>query len=154
MTAVRQELKVTKIDLTNVPATFQGFVTNILQEYHGTFVCVYMDGILIYSATEDEHVEHVRKVLDVFKQHQLLAKLSKCVFFALEVEYLGHVVSANGVAVDPAKVKAILKWPELQTKTEVRSLLGLANYYSCFIAQFSSLTAPLDTLVHGSRLYT
>ena len=118
--------------LTNAPATFQRFVTNILQEYIGDFVCVYMDDILIYSATEHEHVEHVQKVLDVLKHNQLLAKLSKCAFFAPQVEYLGHIVSA------------------LATKTEVRSFLGLANYYRRFIAHFSELTARLHALVHDS----
>ena len=136
--------------LTNAPATFQRFVNHILQEHLCDFVCVYMDDILIYSKTEADHVEHIKKVLDILRENKLLAKLSKCEFFAPQVEYLGHIVSAHGVAVDPSKVKAILDWPQLTTKTEVRSFLGLANYYRRFIANFSALTAPLSALVHDS----
>jgi hypothetical protein len=136
--------------LTNAPATFQRFVNHILQEYLGEFVCVYMDDILIYSNTEEEHIIHVRKVLDILRANKLLAKMSKCDFFAPQVEYLGHIVSAHGVSVDPAKIKAILEWPILRTKTEVRSFLGLANYYRRFIENFSALTAPLSALVHDT----
>ena len=136
--------------LTNAPATFQRFVNHILQEYLCDFVCVYMDDILIYSKTEEEHIQHVKKVLDVLREHKLLAKMSKCEFFASQVEYLGHVVSAHGISVDPAKVKAITDWPVLRSKTEVRSFLGLANYYRRFIENFSAITAPLSALVHDS----
>ena len=122
--------------LQNAPATFQRFVQNLFQNVLGDCVCVYMDDILIFSKTEAEHAAHVRHVLDILKQHKLLAKMSKCEFFVKEVEYLGHVVSEHGVSVDPAKVKAISEWPELRTKTEVQSFLGLANYYCRFIENF------------------
>jgi predicted aspartyl protease len=134
--------------LQNAPATFQRFVQGLFQHVLGIYVCVYMDDILVFSKTQEEHVEHVRCVLDILKENKLLAKMSKCEFFAKEVEYLGHVVSEHGVSVDPAKVKAIRDWPELRTKTEVRSFLGLANYYRRFIQNFSALTAPLSALVH------
>ncbi len=136
--------------LTNAPATFQRFVNHILQDHLGYFVCVYMDDILIYSKTEDEHIWHVQTVLNILRENKLLAKMSKCAFFAPQVEYLGHIVSTHGVAVDPAKVKAITEWPTLQTKTEVSSFLGLANYYRHFIQNFSAITAPLSALVHDS----
>jgi hypothetical protein len=136
--------------LTNAPATFQGFVNHILQDHLGEFVCVYMDDILIYSKTEDKHICHVQIVLNILREHKLLAKLSKCAFFAPQAEYLGHIVSAHGVTVTAAKVKAITEWPTLQTKTEVRSFLGLANYYWRFIQNFSTITAPLSALVHDS----
>lgn len=134
--------------LTNAPATFQRFVQRILHDFIGKFACVYMDDMLIYSKTAEDHVSHVRQVLDTLKHHELLAKPSKCEFFTQQVEYLGHIVGGQGVQVDPSKVEAIANWPDLHTKTEVRSFLGLANYYRRFIHDFSSITAPLSALTH------
>lgn len=134
--------------LTNAPATFQRFVQNVLHKFLGVFACVYIDDILIYSRTADEHVEHVRAVLDALKSHKLLAKPTKCEWFMSSVEYLGHVVSGSGISVDPEKVRTIAQWPAPQTKTDVRSFLGLANYYRAFIHDFAEIAAPLHTLVH------
>ena len=136
--------------LTNAPATFQRFVQNVLQDFLGEFAVVYIDDILIYSKSAEEHVEHVRRVLEQLKSHNLLAKPSKCEFFVQSVEYLGHIVTSEGVHVDPAKVRVINEWPTLRTKSEVRSFLGLANYYRRFIKNFSELTTPLSALVHDS----
>jgi hypothetical protein len=136
--------------LTNAPATFQRFVQHVLRDFLGEFACVYIDDILVYSKTAEDHVHHVRQVLEQLKQHQLLAKPSKCEFFAQEVEYLGHIVTSEGIKVDESKIRVIQDWPVLQTKTEVRSFLGLANYYRRFIPDFSTMTAPLSALVHDS----
>ena len=134
--------------LTNAPATFQRFVQEILKDFLGDFACVYIDDILIYSHTAEEHVEHVRKVLDVLKAHKLLAKPTKCEWFATSVEYLGHRISGNGIEVDQEKVRVLAEWPVPQTKADVRSFLGLANYYRRFIHNFADISACLHELVH------
>jgi len=129
----------------NAPATFQRFVPKILHPALGKFACV-------YSETAEDHVKHVKKVLQIIKDNKLLAKLSKCEFFTKKVEYLGHVLSADGIRVDPSKIKVIVEWPVLRTKTEVRSFLGLANYYCKFIHNFSHIAAPLSALTHDNDL--
>ena len=134
--------------LTNAPATFQRFVQTILHNFLGDFACVYIDDILIYSRTPEEHIEHVRKVLDVLQEHRLLAKPTKCEWFMCNVEYLGHTISGKGIAVDPEKVKVLAAWPTPVTKTDVRSFLGLANYYRRFVDNFAEISACLNDLVH------
>ena len=104
---------------------------------------VFVDDILVYSRSIEEHVAHLRTVLQTLRAHRLYAKLSKCEFWLSQVVFLGHVVSAAGIAVDPAKVEAVLRWERPTTATEIRSFLGLAGYYRRFIQGFSSLAAPL-----------
>jgi hypothetical protein len=106
--------------LTNAPATFQRFVQSVLKDFLGDFACVYIDDILIYSNTAEEHVEHVRKVLAVLQEHKLLAKPTKCEWFVRDVEYLGHRISGDGIAVDRTKVQALADWPTPVTKADVR----------------------------------
>jgi hypothetical protein len=134
--------------LTNAPATFQRFVQDILQAFLGEFACVYIDDILVYSHTPDEHVEHVRQVLEVLQKHNLLAQPTKCDWFVTDVEYLGHKISGQGIAVDDEKVKVLREWPVPTCKADVRSFLGLANYYRRFIPHFAHITACLNELVH------
>ena len=107
--------------LTNAPATFQRFVQHVLRDFLGEFACVYIDDILVYSKTAEDHVHHVRQVLEQLKQHQLLAKPSKCEFFAQEVEYLGHIVTSEGIKVDESKIRVIQDWPVLQKQRYDRS---------------------------------
>ncbi|XP_028805311.1 uncharacterized protein LOC114760211 [Neltuma alba] len=116
-----------RVKAENVPKT--AFRTRIFRPYLDKFVVVFIDDILIYSQNEEEHREHLRIVLQVLREHKLYAKLSKCEFWLKEVKFLGHVVSAEGVAVDPTKVDAVLKWEQPKSVTEVRSFLGLAGYY-------------------------
>ena len=97
---------------------------------------------------------HVRKTLEILRQNQLYAKVSKCAFFQSSVEYLGHIVSAEGLAVDPAKVKAVQEWKVPTSVTEIRSFLGLARYYRRFIPQFAKIAAPLTNLTRKNTPFT
>ena len=110
---------------------------------HLPFVVVYMDDILVYSKTEAEHKYHLSQVLQILRDNKYYAKFSKCSFFQTEAKFLGPVVSGKGVQVDPQKVKAILDWKEPQSISEVRSFLGLANF---FIMGFSAMAQPLIQL--------
>ena len=119
----------------------------VLRDQLDRSVVVYLDDILVYSPTWDKHVHHVQQVLHKLREHQLYAKLSKCEFGARRVEFLGHFVSAEGVAMDPAKVKAITDWKPPTTLTDLRSFLGLANYYRRYIQGFSQVTLPLTKML-------
>ena len=123
--------------LTNAPATFMRLMNSVFMEYLDKFVVVYIDDILVYSKTEEEHAEHLRLVLSKLREHKLYAKFSKCEFWLKELIYLGHVVSAEGVSVIPDKVQAILDWEAPKSVRGVRSFLGMAGYYRRFIENFS-----------------
>jgi hypothetical protein len=112
----------------------------------GRFVQVYCDDILIFSKTREEHIVHVRMVLETLRHHQLFAKASKCHLIRSSVGFLGHVISERGVAVDPRKVAAVAEWATPASCTDVRRFVGLANYYRKFVLRFSSLAAPLTAL--------
>jgi hypothetical protein len=109
----------------------------------GRFVQVYCDDILIFSKTREEHLVHVRMVLETLRHHQLFAKASKCQFLRSSVGFLGHVISERGVAVDPRKVAAVAEWATPTSCTDVRRFIGLANYYRKFVLRFSSLAAAM-----------
>ena len=111
------------------------------------FVVVFIDDILVYSKTKKEHAEHLRIVLTRLREHQLYAKFSKCDFWLKEVQFLGHVLSAEGVAVDPSKVKDVLDWKPPATVHQVRSFLGLAGYYRRFIPDFSKISKSITELL-------
>ncbi|WVZ54035.1 hypothetical protein U9M48_004903 [Paspalum notatum var. saurae] len=132
---------------TNAPATFQALMNDILLPYLRRFVLVFFDDILIYSSSWAEHLQHVRAVLQTLQEHQLLLKCSKCEFGLSSVAYLGHVISAAGVAMDQQKVQAVLDWPVPASVRALRALLGLAGYYRRFIKTFSDIAAPLMALL-------
>ena len=102
--------------------------------------------ILIYSKFEEEHEGHLRIVLQALRDHQLYSKFSKCEFCLIEVNFLGHVVSASGVFVDPEKVEAVMSWERMKSVFEIHSFLGLVGYYRRFIENFSRLVAPMTRL--------
>ncbi|XP_050896896.1 uncharacterized mitochondrial protein AtMg00860-like [Lathyrus oleraceus] len=122
------------------------YMNLIFHPYLDQFMVVFIDDILVYSKSEEEHVEHLRIVLQVLKEKRLYAKLSKCEFWLREVSFLGHVVSGDGIAVDPSKIDAVLQWEAPTSVTEIRSFLGLAGYYRRFIEGFSKLALPLTKL--------
>ena len=107
---------------------------------------VFIDDILIYSKSEEEHAEHLRVVLQVLKEKELYAKLSKCEFWLKEVSFLGHVISGSGIVVDPSEVDVVLQWETPKSVTEIRSCLGLDDYYRRFIEGVSKLALPLTKL--------
>jgi hypothetical protein len=104
-------------------------MNRVFCKYLDKFVQVFIDDILIYSRTTEEHDEHLRLVLQCLREHKLYGKFSKFSFYQSRIHYLGHVISGEGIAVDPAKVEAIMEWPASTNITEVRSFMGLAGYY-------------------------
>ena len=148
------EFLVLPFGLTNAPATFMNLMHSIFREQLDDFVIIFLDDILVYSKDLDSHVAHVRQTLSILRHHQLYAKVSKCAFFQSSVEYLGHVVSAQGLQVDPAKVQAVQDWKIPTNVTEVRSFLGLAGYYRRFIPQFARIAAPLTNLTRKNIPFT
>ena len=140
------EFTVMLFGLTNVPTTFMDLMHRVFQPYLDQFVVVFVDDILIYSQSEQDHEDHLRIVLQALRDHQLYAMFSKCEFWLTEVRFLGHVVSASGVSVDPEKVEAVMSWERLKSIFEIRSFLGLAGYYMRFTEDFSRLVAPLTRL--------
>ena len=123
------EFLVMSFGLTNAPTAFMDLMNRIFKEYLDKFVIVFIDDILIYSKTEENHAEHVRTALEILRKKKSYAKFSKCEFWLQEVQFLGHIVSNEGIKVDPAKIEAIKNWERPRTPTEVRSFLGLAGYY-------------------------
>ena len=114
--------------LTNAPATFMDLMHRVFQPYLDQFFVVFVDNILIYSPSEEEHDDHLRVVLQLLRDHQMYAKFSKCEFWLTEVRFLGHVMLASSVSVDPEKVEAMMSWERSKSVFEIRSFLGLAGY--------------------------
>ena len=110
------------------------------------FFIVFIDDILVYSKNEEEHVEKLATILILLREHQLYAKLNKCIFFQTKEHYLGHVVSKEGITVDPKKVRPIMEWETPRNVDEVRSFMGLAGYYRRFIRNFSQISYPITSL--------
>jgi hypothetical protein len=123
--------------VTNAPAVFMDYMNQIFHPFLDKFVVVFIDDILIYSKCHEEHEEHLRQVLSVLREKQLYANPAKCEFWLEEVNFLGHVISKEGIAVDPAKVRAVVEWRQPKTVTDIRSFVGLAGYYRRFIDGFS-----------------
>nr|CAE02265.2 OSJNBb0049I21.5 [Oryza sativa Japonica Group] len=139
--------------LTNAPAYFMNLMNKVFMDYLDKFMVVFIDDILIYSKDEEEHAEHLRLVLEKLRKHKLYAKFSKCEFWLKEVAFLGHVISAGGVAVDPTKVEAVTEWKAPKSVTEIRSFLGLAGYYRRFIEGFSMIARPMTQLLKKEKKF-
>src|SRR5437763_16680256 len=137
------EFLVISFGLTNAPALFMYLMNSVFMMELDVCVVVFIDDTLVYSKNEEEHAKHVQLILDRLCEHQLYAKLSKCKFWLKEVSFLGHILSAKGVAVDPSKVQEVLEWKAPTSVPEIRSFLGLAGYYRRFIPNFSKLTKPM-----------
>ena len=126
-------------------------MNEVLKEFLGKFVIVYLDDILIFSKTLENHMMHIRKVFEKLREEKLLINLKKCSFVKKELVYLGFVISVEGLKMDIEKVKAILEWPTPRSVTKVRSLHGLAIFYRKFIKGFSGICGPLTKIMRGDR---
>jgi hypothetical protein len=141
------EYLIMSFGLTNAPAHFMYLMNSIFMLELDKFVVVFVDDILVYSKIEDEHEQHLWIILQRLHDHQLYAKFSKCAFWLNEVPFLGHVISAEGIAVNPSKVQEVLNWKYPRSVTQIRSLLGLAGYYHQFIPNFSKIAKPMTKLL-------
>jgi hypothetical protein len=144
------EYLVMSFGLTNAPAHFMYLMNSVFMLELDKFVVVFIDDILIYSKTKKEHARHLRVVLTRLREHQLYDKFSKCEFWLDTIPFLGHILSAEGVAVDPSKVKDILDWKPPTTVHQVRSFLGMAGYYRRFIPDFSKVSKPITELLKNN----
>ncbi|WVZ76540.1 hypothetical protein U9M48_024507 [Paspalum notatum var. saurae] len=141
------EYTVMSFGLTNALAYFMNLMNKVFMEYLDKFVVVFIDDILIYSKTEEEHEENLRLVLQKLREHKLYAKLSKCEFWLDQVPFLGHIVSKGGIMVDPGKISSVMDWKVPEVVEEVRGFLGLAGYYRRFIESFSRIAKPMTSLL-------
>ncbi|GJX38063.1 putative nucleotidyltransferase, ribonuclease H [Tanacetum coccineum] len=147
------EFTVMPFGLTNAPAVFMDLMNRVCKPYLDKFVIVFIDDILIYSKTKEDHEVHLRLVLELLRKEKLYAKFSKCEFWLQEVHFLGHVVNQSGIHVDPGKIEAVKNWKAPTTSSEIRSFLGLAGYYRRFIANFSKIAKPLTSLTQKNQKY-
>jgi hypothetical protein len=140
------EFVVIPVELTNAPTTFMCLMNNIFSQYLDKFVLVFIDEILLYSKTEEEHEENLRIGLQTLRKHKLYAKFDKCDFYQKKIQYLGHAISAEGIAVDPEKIRAIMEWLIPKDMGDIQSFMGITGYYRKFIEGFSKISYPITSL--------
>ena len=133
--------------LTNAPATFQHLMQSCLGNLHLQYCIIYLDDIIVFSKTLEEHLVRLQAIFEKLKKAELKLKPSKCEFFKKELTYLGHVVSKNCIQIESKKVKAIWKWPIPTNVTEVHSFLGFTKYYHRFIKKYAQVAKPLYKLI-------
>jgi hypothetical protein len=141
------EFIVMSFGLTNAPALFMNLMNTVFMDYLDKFVVVFIDNILKYSQSEEEHVDHLKMVLQRLREHQLYAKLSKCEFWIDEVMFLGHIINKDGLAVDPKKVVDTLNWKAPTDARGIKSFIGMAGYYWRFIEGFLKIAKPMTALL-------
>ena len=147
------EFLVLPFGLTNAPAYFMDLMNRVFRTFLDKFVVLFIDDILIYSKSKEDHREHLGIILKKLTEHKLYAKLKKCEFWKEKVHFLGHVISAEGISVDPAKIATVVNWPKPTNVTKVRSFLGLAGYYRKFVQDFSRIATPLTRLLKKDQQF-
>ncbi|KAJ9525520.1 hypothetical protein QJQ45_003102 [Haematococcus lacustris] len=143
------QFKVLCFGLTNAPATFQRMMNNVFKPLINECVLVYIDDILVMSNTPEEHVQHLRQVLQLMRENKFFAKLAKCEFNKTQLAFLGHIVGSKGIAVDPATLQVVKEWPTPRNLKDLQAFLGLANYFRRFISNFSCAVDELDQQASG-----
>jgi RNase H-like domain found in reverse transcriptase/Reverse transcriptase (RNA-dependent DNA polymerase)/Integrase zinc binding domain/Chromo (CHRromatin Organisation MOdifier) domain/Retroviral aspartyl protease len=147
------EYKVMSFGLVNAPATFTTLMNQVFHDLLDVCVVVYLDDILVFSHTEEEHLQHLETVLERLRSNKLYANPSKCEFLRTEIKYLGHVINAAGISADPDKIKAVREWVAPTSVADLLSFLGLANFYRKFIQDFALTTVPLTNLLKKGTPY-
>ncbi|GAU27517.1 hypothetical protein TSUD_147110 [Trifolium subterraneum] len=141
------EYLVMPFGLTNAPASFQSLMNILFQQYLRKFVIIFFDDILIYSSSLEDHVLHLDKVFQILREHKLFLRKEKCCFATSRVEYLGHVITKEGVSTDPNKIQVVSSWPLPSSVKQLRGFLGLAGYYRRFVKDFGKIAKPLNDML-------
>jgi hypothetical protein len=139
------EFLIMPFGLTNAPSTFQSLMNSVFRSY--LIYLLFFNGILIYSSDMESYITHLTLTLDILRHNHLFAKLSKCKFGCSEVEYFGHIVSAQGVCADPDKIQAMVDWPFPKSLKALRGFLGLMRYYRKYIRGYESIASPLTNML-------
>jgi hypothetical protein len=147
------EFTVMLFRLTNAPTYFMYMMNKVFMEYLDKFVVVFINDILVYSRSEEEHEGHLRLVLQKRQDHKLYAKLSKCEFWLKQVAFLGYVISKGGISIDPSKFQDVLSWKAPMSVTDILSFLGLAGYYQRFIEGFLKISKPMTELLENDKKF-
>jgi uncharacterized protein YqgQ len=147
------EFKVMPFGLTNAPATFQRLMDSILRDLIGDFVQVYLDDIIIYSRTWEEHMEHIETIFQRLEKAGLKLGRDKCDFAQKEIDFLGHIVNREGIKPDPKKLELIQNWKPPTNKSEIRSFVGLMSYYRQFIENFAVIATPLTSMQGEKKIF-
>ncbi len=140
------EYLVMPFGLSNSPAVFQALVNDVLRDMVNQFIYVYLDDILIFSTSLQEHVQHVRRVLQRLLENGLFVKAEKCEFHAQSVPFLGHIVSAEGIRMDPEKIKAVVEWPSPDSRKALQRFSGFRQFLQAFYSQFQPTSLASDRL--------
>jgi hypothetical protein len=147
------EYTVMSFGLTNAPTYFMYLMNKVFIEYLDKFVVVFINDIVVYSRSEEEHEDHLGLVLQKLRDHKLYAKLSKCEFWLKQVAFLSHIISKRGISVDPSKVQDVLSWNASMSVGDIQSFLGLARYYWRFIEGFSKISKPMTELLKKDKKF-
>ncbi len=153
-TSGHYEYLVMPFGLSNSPSVFQAYINDVFRDMLNRWVIVYIDDILVFSDSLDNHIQHVRAVLQRLIEQQLYVKMEKCEFHQTQVSFLGYIISSEGVAMDDKKVQSVLNWPQPKTVKELQRFLGFANFYRHFIRNFSTIAALLTSLLRGGETTT